>query len=260
MTGLRPSGDWLRRARDAASFSAAGAFAAVLAILLGGCSTQGDFGEVRPSLVSDGIHDWMSPAATPGKPSQFELTDDERLLRDLGYPLIEPPYDRKKWYSVLNEYGNNAAAYRVGMTPAQYTGDLLSSRYRSPAGRYGKLIEDVRNDLTRMPPFFDVAGRVLDIDIKRQQSLALIKVISPYEKHNALRRIRENAAIARWVQTSLAQRCAAYRFALERLVIMTPSPQAVEADRLIGQCMTEIGRYRIGPPPVSKTERVAVVQ
>jgi len=256
MTECRPSGCRLRRAKAAAALAAA----TLLAALLGGCSTQGDFGEVRPMLVSDGIHDWMSPAATGAPASQFELTDDERLLRDLGYPLIEPPYDRKQWYSVLNEYGRNAAAYRVGMTPVQYADSILSPRYRSPSGRYGKLIEDVRNDLTRMPPFFEVASRVLSIDVKRQQAMAYVPSLTPPERANALRRIRENAAIVRWTQTSLAQRCAAYRFTLGRLVIATPSPQAAEADRLIGQCEVEVGRYRIGPPPVSKTERVAAVR
>lgn len=252
MNLFRPSGDRLARA----SVFAVALFAAALA----GCSTQGDFGDVRPMLVSDGIHDWMSPTAT-GKPaSLFELTDDERLLRDLGYPLIEPPYDRRQWYSVLNEYGHNAAAYRVGMTPVQYANSILSPRYRSPSGRYGKLIEDVRNDLTRMPPFFEVGSRVLGIDIKRQQAMVHVSGLSPGERQNALRRIRENAAIVRWVQTSLTQRCAAYRFTLNRLVIATPSPQAAEADRLIARCEMEVGRYRIGPPPVSKTERVASVR
>ena len=222
-----------------------------------GC-TQGDFGEVRPSLVRDDIHDWMSSAAAKGAPSEFELTDDERYLRDLGYPLIEPPYDRRKWYSVLNEYGLNAASYRAGPGRVDYANNLLSSRYRSPAGRYGQLIEDVRNDIARMPPFFDIAMRVLDLDIKRQKALSHVSP-SPPERANAIRRIRENAAIVRWVQTSLEQRCAAYRFALERLVVMTPSPQAADADILIRRCLSEVARYRIGPQPVSKTGRVAAI-
>jgi hypothetical protein len=81
-------------------------------LLLGGCA-NGDFGEVRPFLVTDGIHDWVGPSAIAGtkaSPSSFELTDDERELRDLAYPLIEPPYDRQKWYSVAGEYGLIARA------------------------------------------------------------------------------------------------------------------------------------------------------
>ena len=36
---------------------------------------------------------------------QHQLTDEERRLRDLAYPLIDPPYDRNQWYSALGELG-----------------------------------------------------------------------------------------------------------------------------------------------------------
>ena len=81
------------------------------AALLAGCASGGsggDFGEVRADLVTDGIHDWVGPAAAVERhtsASTFKLTDDERELRDLAYPLIEPPYDRQQWYSVAGEYG-----------------------------------------------------------------------------------------------------------------------------------------------------------
>jgi hypothetical protein len=69
------------------------AFAALS--LLGGCGTpNGDFGEVQPYLASDGMHDWVGPYATGSVASKFDLTDDERALRDLSYPLIEAPYER----------------------------------------------------------------------------------------------------------------------------------------------------------------------
>ena len=88
-----------------------------------------DFGEVRPTLVSDGIHDWVGPyASATRKPSNFELTDDERALRDLGYPLIEAPYDRQQWYSVAGEYG----VFRPNRGPAfdrtAYANRLLDVR------------------------------------------------------------------------------------------------------------------------------------
>ena len=44
-------------------------------------------------------------ASIGGTVFEFPLTDEERQLRDLAYPLIEPPYDRQRWYSVLGEYG-----------------------------------------------------------------------------------------------------------------------------------------------------------
>jgi hypothetical protein len=38
----------------------------------------------------------VGPYATGSVASKFDLTDDERALRDLGYPLIEAPYDRQR--------------------------------------------------------------------------------------------------------------------------------------------------------------------
>ena len=43
---------------------------------------------------------------------------------------------------------------------------------------------------------------------------------------NALRRINENTAVIEWVCRSLKQRAGSYRYALERLVIIVPSPNA----------------------------------
>ena len=83
------------------------AAALTIMMLFAGCA-NGDFGRVRPSLVGDDMHAWVGREAPnrKNKPaSQFPLTDAERQLRDLAYPLIAPPYDRQRWYSVLAEYG-----------------------------------------------------------------------------------------------------------------------------------------------------------
>ena len=82
----------------------------------------------------------------------------------------------------------------------------LSPRERSPAVRYARLMDDVRNDITRLPQFFETAARVLDIDQKRQKSMALVSALSPAERKNAERRMRENAAIVALTREKLAQR------------------------------------------------------
>ena len=77
-----------------------------LAIGLGGCS-GGDFGRARPDVRSDDMHRWIGVEATGsvGLPaSQFQLTDNERQLRDLAYPLIEPPHSRPAKRTVVGEY------------------------------------------------------------------------------------------------------------------------------------------------------------
>lgn len=229
--------------------------AAALALPLLSACTQGDFGEVRPSLVRDDIHDWMGAAAAPpGGPavvSQFEYTDDERQLRDLGYPLIEPPYDRKRWNSVLGEYGYRGYARDNPAPREAYAERLLGDGYRSPSARYQKLIEDIRNDITRIPAFFQVASRVADIDGKRRRALDFTRP-SPPERAGALSRIRENANVVAWVDGSLNGRLAGYRYALERLVTMTPSPMAVEVERLLRALKAAIEMRGVGGAQVAR--------
>ena len=93
---------------------------AVLAALttLTACGTYGDFQEVSPSASRVDMHDWLSLDAIAGKPtwpSDFPLTEDERAMRDLAYPLIEWPYNRHKFYSVAGEYGVIGADHRYVM-------------------------------------------------------------------------------------------------------------------------------------------------
>jgi len=89
---------------------------------------------------------------------------------------------------------------------------------------------------------------VIDIDQKRQKSLAYVSVLSKAERANALRRIRENVDVVDVVRISLTNRVVSYRFALEHLVIMTPMAQAVEAERLLNQLQNRIARYNTLPP------------
>jgi hypothetical protein len=214
--------------------------------MLGGCANS-DFGEVNETLVTNGIHDWIGRGAPPAKaqPSKFEYTDDERALRDNAYPLIEPPFDRQQWYSVAGEYGLikfNLADYQ------KYYERLKAECHDSSAALYARLIDDIRNDITRLAQFFETAGRVIDIDQKRQKSLAYIPDLNKTERVNALRRIRENVHVLDIVRISLANRVASYRFALQRLVISIPSVQAVEAERLLNQLQGQIRRYDTLPP------------
>jgi hypothetical protein len=221
--------------------------------LLAGCGTNnGDFGEVRGTYLRDDMHDWLGKdvfAGTKGAPSNFRLTDDERQLRDLAYPLIEAPYDRQQWYSAFGEYNEVIHDPRVGFNRSEYANRLLKSYYRSPSAQYSRLNEDIRNDITRLPQFFETAARVLDTDEKRRISLGYIADVSPKERDNALRRIRENASLVSLVQLKLSQRVSAYRFALERLVITTPSVQSVDVERSANQLQSQIVYYRTHPAP-----------
>jgi hypothetical protein len=222
-------------------------------LIMIGC-TNGDFGRVRPALVTDGIHNWVGrdAAREAGAPiSQFPFTEDEMLLRDYAYQLIQPAYDRNRWFSVLGEWGmtHYFKPEWYLCDPTAYATRLMNAPVRSETSRYSRLDDDIRNDVVRIGNFFPVARRVLDIDEKRGKSLSYIQVLSGPEIENTRARISENFLIVAWVQRSLDDRIASYRFALERLMLAAPTPFAVEVERSISFLQTRVTESMLVEPP-----------
>jgi hypothetical protein len=177
--------------------------AALALLALPGCSSLGDLGYVQQPAVADNIHAWVGQeaAARAGASiSLANLTEDERTLRDLAFPLIEPAYDRDRWDAVVYEYGQKREFQRNLwiVDPSAYYRELLAADYRSTAGRYNRLNDDIRNDVVRIGPFFYIAHRVIEADRKRQATMALIPDVSPPERFNALARVSENNLTIAW--------------------------------------------------------------
>jgi len=220
---------------------------AVLALLaLSGCTSIGDFGRLADPLVTDDIHAWVGEEAATrvGAPvSADNLTDDERTLRDLAFPLIEPAYDRIRWDAVVYEYGTKNSFQRElwSFDVTAYYRHLQGEMLRSTAARYNQLIDDIRNDIVRIGPFFLLARRVVDLDRRRAASMQQIGDLTPAERVNALARINENSLTIAWVDKSLAQRCASYRFALQHLAVAEPEPIAADADHALTELQQQIG-------------------
>jgi hypothetical protein len=214
---------------------------------IGDCPA-GDFGRLKPELTTDNIHYWVGQTAARDnyrEPSEYPLTDDERMLRDLAYPLIEPPFDRAHFYSIVNEYGiSNLFTGWPHYDRLAYAKRLMVTPYRSATARYAQLDTDIRNDVTRIGPFFLTARRVLDMDDKRGKSLAYVDV-NAREHANAVARNAENILIVEWVQQSLLDRAEAYRAALERLVVATPIPMAVETERSLALMRMRIAETQV---------------
>jgi len=223
-------------------------------LALPACTSIGDFGRLQQPVVADNIHAWVGQeaAARAGAPISLDnLTEDERALRDLAFPLIEPAYDRIRWDAVVYEYGQKKVFRRSLwiVDPTRYYSALLAANYRSSAGRYNQLIDDIRDDVTRVGPFFDTAHRVVELDRKRKESMDLLPDISPADRANALARIGENALTIAWVQNSLAQRCASYRFALDHLAVSEPENVAAQADIALTQLQQQVAASRFVSPP-----------
>ena len=225
--------------------------------MLGACS-GGDFGRTREDFRNDDMHRWIGLEATSSvglRPSQFQLTDDERQLRDLAYPIIEPPLSRPAWKSVFGDYKASPSPWRQNIVfdRTTYGRTLIDEPHRSHSSRYALLIEDVRNDITRFEPFFASAIRVIDLDRKRDASMARVSELSPREKADAVARMQENSLIIQWVQQCLERRVSSYRWALERLVIQAPDGMAADADRLIGELAAQTANPPVAAqPPYSR--------
>jgi hypothetical protein len=226
----------------------------LLGLTLAGCS-GGDFGRTRQDFVNDDMHRWMGGEATASvglHPSQFQLTDGERQLRDLAYPLIEPPHSRPAWKSVFGDYASLPSPWRQkpAFDRTTYGRQLIDEPHRSHSSRYAQLIDDVRDDITRFEPFFANAIRVLDLDRKRNASLAHVSQLSPRERADAVARMEENTLIVQWVQQCLERRISSYRWALERLVVQAPDSMAAEADRLINELAAQTANPPVASQPV----------
>jgi hypothetical protein len=210
---------------------------------LGGCS-GGDFGRTRQDFLNDDMHRWIGGEATGSigvRASQFQLTDYERALRDQAYPLIEPPHSRPAWRSVFGDYAPISSPWRqsVAFDRTAYGRQLIDEPHRSHSSRYAQLI-----DITRFEPFYATAIRVIDLDRKRDASLAHISGLSPREHADAVARMQENSLIVQWVHQCLEQRVSSYRWALERLVLQAPDGMAADADRQIN----ELAAQTTNPP------------
>lgn len=226
----------------------------LIGVTLGGCS-GGDLGRTRQDFLNDDMHRWIGGEVTSSvglRASQFQLTDNERLLRDLAYPLIEPPHSRPAWKSVFGDYQPLPSPWRQELVfdRTAYGRLLIDEPHRSYSSRYAQLMDDVRDDITRFELFFADAVRVIDLDRKRNASLAHISELSPREHADAVARMHENSLIVQWVQQCLERRVSSYRWALERLVLQAPDNMAADVDRLIGELAAQTANPPVAAQPV----------
>jgi hypothetical protein len=231
--------------------------------LLAGCARTGDFGRIEgPSEPESLAFLHADPVPTGALASRQTLTDDERELRALGANLLRPPHapeHRFAWASPPADDPPAGGPHDL----SRYSEMLLRGPFRSAAARYARLIDDTRNDIDRLAPFFVLARRVVDLDRKRERSVAVIPGLSPQAVADAHRRVYENRRLIADVHHALTARTAMYRYALERLVVTLPSPMAVQAERT----RMELERNLVGlsafagagvavalppPPPITK--------
>jgi hypothetical protein len=162
-------------------------------------------------------------------------------MRRVAWDLVRPPHrdDIKgntlaelRWARVVPDH------YYHGY-PKSYHASLIAQNTASHETRYERLILQARSDASRLPAFRDVATRVGKADAARRASLDMLAADAAMRKE-AEARIYENGRIVEWVKASMAKRVEAYRYALGRLMIETPSPRSVETEAAIDALQWEI--------------------
>ncbi len=208
---------------------------AALAIVLAGClRPTGDFGRARPSFVNDQIAPMIGLASASARGeavSLYNLTDDERELRDLSWSIVRPPHARDWVHGAAAELERTRLLGPVDLylDPRAYYGILRLERYRSSEARYARVADDALADAEAVRPFYAAACRVFAADEERLNVANRLQNITENSARLAANRVEENRNVVAWGWRALQFRLAAYRYALDRLQIETPSMIRVAA-------------------------------
>lgn len=178
--------------------------------------------------------------------SHFNLTDDEKLLRQQAQHLISPPHARDWFHQVASRVQRYRMVGSIDkhLSTDAYYAFLRSDSFRSSAGRYNRVSADIAADAALLHPFFNRAGHVIASDELRMRAVNLYDGSDPnppvYQRPiirqnrnlgaEAAARVHENKEIIEWVERAYEFRIESYRRAITRLAIEQPTGRAGLAD------------------------------
>ncbi len=215
-------------------------------------STQGDLGRPAKNEFAESLMELGGEARAKLSGelySDFNRTDEEKLMRNKAWILIRPPH-AKDWVSpnlwnlfgirdvtvhVLTETQRTRLTKEVdsAFDPKNYYRALRSERYASHHVRYDRVTSDINQDREALQAFIPVAERVVEMDRQRMAALGRLSDMDPRQMEDAYARVDENRRFIGWVWRALQYRMRAYAYAIKRLEIETPSPKVAEANRAL---------------------------
>lgn len=201
------------------------------AAALGACAETGDLGRPRNSFWNNTVYP-LTGYATAHLPreqiSRFHLTDDETRLRDRAYLFSAPEHEKMGFFEGRTD--DVTAYYRA----------LTTQWYASQVSRYRRLGDDAEADRGLIMPIRILAGRVVAADDVRLRTAALSPRVADEPRREAEIRAAENREVVEQVRRRLRFRVAAYRHALDNLVVEVPSREAISAERAVIALEAEI--------------------
>ena len=203
------------------------------ALLLAGCAQTGDFDRQRPSVINDSILPLVGMVSTYSarEPlSHFNYTDDERTLRALGWTLVVPTHSQDWLGRTAAELQRAGIVRRLDLvaSPDRYAALLSGERYRSSDARYARIMDDAAKDMAAIGPYMAYVGQVRLADEQRLNAALGLPDIGASELAATHGRVAENQRQMAWVKRAMLFRLYAYRYAVDRLMIETPSRLAAQ--------------------------------
>lgn len=232
---------------------------ALLPLLVAGCERPtGDFGRAEPSLLHDGIMpaigDKVAEWDRREVVSDFNRTDRENALRDRAWALVRAPHVRDWFGETLVELERTRIVPEIdwAFEPKGYYNHLRRDPFVSSETRWSRAIADMRADAGLIGPFWGEARRVREDDAMRLRALDQRHGGAPKELQNAYARIDENARVVDWVWRAMRLRVAAYRDAIDRMMVETPSARRAEAEIAWTELRRAVDRAEAGMPPLPR--------
>ena len=202
----------------------------------------GDFGRPRESIYVNDYYPWLWDEYYWLKKRPPEAvgpyTDDEQTLRNFAYAILLPPEaeGHPHWAFLGIDFTEMWRRWFAKPRPfdvQSYAQYLVTRHYWSATARYARITDDARADVERVKSFFSMANRVLEADAIRRRGAQFVGHLPPEVLAAAGARTVENRHLIDVVYVRFRERIASYRYALQCLVVLTPSEKAVEAERAI---------------------------
>ncbi|GGE36934.1 hypothetical protein GCM10007276_13010 [Agaricicola taiwanensis] len=210
----------------------------------------GDFGRARPSVIHDDLMPRLGKIAASQRHeprSDYNMTDDEKELRDRSWVIVMPNGPRPDYERALVELRRTRLlpAHWTQLDRTTYAIRLSREPHASATTRYMRLRDDIEKDRALIAGFFATARDVMEMDTIRERTLDAMAVVSPRERENAMARIAENRIVIWWTHQAFKERASRYAYALERLLIETPDRSAIVVERSLMALQRDIAA--VGP-------------
>lgn len=177
------------------------------------------------------------------------------VIAGLPLPLTDAEHDLRRRAAALAVSTSPFADELppLAADPALYAERLIGTPTASSESRFARLGDDIASDDTRLGQFTPLAATVAARDRIRLAAEGYVPV-SNAEGAALAGRVGDNAAVIRHTLAILRARAAAYRVALDHLVLATPSPAAVPVERALAGFDHDLATAALPPRAVAFTD------